>query len=376
MSSNVTANGRSILHKGHGMTHVCAPPDVCKTPSPAGPVPIPYPNIAMDSQLAQGAKSVKIGAQPVAKVTSKIATSSGDEPGTVGGIISSKFKGAMTWKMGSMDVKAEGKSVVRFLDTGFHNGNSFNSAFINMGGTGVAYADDFVDRCEICSELPAAHRVLERPSSAELCARIIDRLHTRISGWSNNKKKKLGSFMVGVMVCGCDPATSFASNSGRQRDLFDEVAGGIVDVVISGAPVSAWEMALANESDVDTAAKINTISARFRQVARRSEARDSGYNVPGNCAGAKLLARSGHAPAAMTEMFFTPRNWSATYEWLTTERTPERLAGYSRSWFNRLLQNRAARRQARSFTTGETVASCHSCQDLLYLTMCPERRCP
>ncbi len=68
MGTNVDANGRSILHKGHGKTHTCAPPDVCKTPSPGGPVPIPYVNIAMDSNLTDGAETVKIEGNPLANV--------------------------------------------------------------------------------------------------------------------------------------------------------------------------------------------------------------------------------------------------------------------------------------------------------------------
>ena len=31
-------------------------PDVCKTPSPAGPVPIPYPNFGLLNQAAKTAK--------------------------------------------------------------------------------------------------------------------------------------------------------------------------------------------------------------------------------------------------------------------------------------------------------------------------------
>ena len=45
--------------KGGGFT--VAFPDVCKTPTPAGPVPIPYPNIAQTAQAKQQAKKVKVG---------------------------------------------------------------------------------------------------------------------------------------------------------------------------------------------------------------------------------------------------------------------------------------------------------------------------
>lgn len=58
--ATVFANGRSILHAGDSNKHVAAPPDVCKTPSPGGPVPIPYVNVASDSDLAKGTKKVSI----------------------------------------------------------------------------------------------------------------------------------------------------------------------------------------------------------------------------------------------------------------------------------------------------------------------------
>ena len=119
----VYANGRSIIHKGDGFVQTCPIPDVCKTPTPGGPVPIPYPNIAMDSDLADGAKKVTIEGNPPALDSSNLMTSTGDEAGTAGGgIISSKFKGKLTWVMGSVDIKFEGKGVVRFLDICMHNG--------------------------------------------------------------------------------------------------------------------------------------------------------------------------------------------------------------------------------------------------------------
>ena len=88
-------------------------PDVCKTPSPAGPVPIPYPNIAMLTQAKGGtfSKKVKIVGKKTATQTSEISMSSGDEAGVAGGVVSQKFKGPAQFKIGSSRVKAEGKGV-------------------------------------------------------------------------------------------------------------------------------------------------------------------------------------------------------------------------------------------------------------------------
>ena len=58
-------------------------PDVCKTPSPGGPIPIPYPNIAKSSDTSKGTKKVKTeGKMPMTKGSS-YKKSTGDEPSHV-----------------------------------------------------------------------------------------------------------------------------------------------------------------------------------------------------------------------------------------------------------------------------------------------------
>ena len=55
----VGVNNLSIAQKSSsGVT--MAYTDVCKTPSPAGPVPIPYPNIGKAGDTSSGTKTVKI----------------------------------------------------------------------------------------------------------------------------------------------------------------------------------------------------------------------------------------------------------------------------------------------------------------------------
>ena len=86
-------------------------PDVCKTPTPAGPVPIPYPNIAMLTQASGGTLSskVKIAGDKAATQDTEITMSSGDEAGSVGGVVSNKMKGPAKFTQGSSKVKIEGK---------------------------------------------------------------------------------------------------------------------------------------------------------------------------------------------------------------------------------------------------------------------------
>ena len=102
-------------------------PDVCKTPTPGGPVPIPYPNIAMLTQISGGTASskVKIKGKKTATKGTEISMSSGDEAGTAGGgVVSNKFKGPAKCKKGSSKVKVEGKECAHHTSMWGQNGGS------------------------------------------------------------------------------------------------------------------------------------------------------------------------------------------------------------------------------------------------------------
>ncbi len=353
MGTPVDANGRSVLHKGHGMTHASAVPDVCKTPSPGGPVPLPYPNMAMDSNLTDGADSVKIEGNPVANVKAKIATSTGDEPGSVGGIMSNVIKGTCTWKMGSLNVKAEGQSVVRFADATFHNGNAFNVAFIAQGGMGLGYANDFDGPCPLCNQSPDVHAIPSLSNSAALCAEIIQRLREQPVKRVSPKKK---GYMVGAMVTACDK--KYAAKSGGPSDGFDAVvreAG--ATPVAPAAEASFVQMVNANTSQ--TAENIfGSILGAWLNAEFNFEDGVQGYNYPGSCAGAKLLANTGHRPASMTEMWFQPKNRPG----------PSTIGPYR-------ARSNGLRIDDRAYSSAGEIGSCNTCQDILFMTMCPERNC-
>ena len=63
MANTVGVNKMSVVTQDSNGTTV-AFPDVCKTPSPGGPVPIPYPNVARSADTAQGSKTVTVGCGP------------------------------------------------------------------------------------------------------------------------------------------------------------------------------------------------------------------------------------------------------------------------------------------------------------------------
>ncbi|WP_158746198.1 DUF4150 domain-containing protein [Acidisphaera sp. L21] len=99
-------------------------PDVCKTPTPAGPVPIPYPNIAQLAMANPGTCSltVLIFNKPAATTQTTIMLSSGDEAGCAGGVVSGVFIGPAKFVLGSTVVMIGGAPAVYLGSTIGQNG--------------------------------------------------------------------------------------------------------------------------------------------------------------------------------------------------------------------------------------------------------------
>ena len=116
MPATCNVNMLTVVHAGSGGMAMSFP-DVCKTPVPPGAtVPIPYPNIAMSADTSDGSSTVKIDGNPVMLKTSNFKTSSGDEPGSIGGVVSGKVKGKAEPINYSFDVKFDGENVFRLTD--------------------------------------------------------------------------------------------------------------------------------------------------------------------------------------------------------------------------------------------------------------------
>ena len=113
-------NIKGFAHKGSGGMSMVFP-DVCKTPSPAGPVPIPYPNIGKSSDTSDGTSSVKADGEMIMVKGAKYSMSAGDEAGTAGGVMSSVNMKECEFMMYSFDVMIEGKNVCRMGDPLWHN---------------------------------------------------------------------------------------------------------------------------------------------------------------------------------------------------------------------------------------------------------------
>ncbi len=137
MPVSIKVNGvaNSLVHKGSNGVSVATMPDVCKTPSPGGPVPIPYPNISQSATLAKGTTTVKAdGGMMIANKGSEFSLSNGDNAGVGGGVKSSTFMKESTWILYSFDVKVDGKNACRLTDKKFQNhGNT-----VDLGGIAQA----------------------------------------------------------------------------------------------------------------------------------------------------------------------------------------------------------------------------------------------
>jgi len=150
MGVTVGVNYLSVVHKSSSGVSI-AFPDVCKTPAPpAGPIPIPYPNIAMASDTDKGTKKVTCDGNPVCVKDSNFKMSTGDEAGSAGGVVSGKTKGKAEFVNFSFDVMFEGKNVARAFDLMLHNDKNTPPMPVLQGPI-ITLGDDSGE-CYICGE--------------------------------------------------------------------------------------------------------------------------------------------------------------------------------------------------------------------------------
>ena len=129
MAVTVNINGLTLCHAGSNGISQNTLPDVCKTPGQG--IPIPYPNIALSSDLAQGTTTVHAdGGNMIANYGSQFSKSSGDEAGSMGGVTSGTHLAEADWITHSFDVFFEKKAACRLTDKMFMNHRNT----VNMAG--------------------------------------------------------------------------------------------------------------------------------------------------------------------------------------------------------------------------------------------------
>lgn len=103
-------------------------PDVCNTPSPVGPVPIPYPNISMGLTANPGTACMKlmIMAMPAHNLMTKGTISNGDNAGVAMGVVSGMVMAPHSFLLGSFGVIAEGSPITKLTSMTGQNGLSLN----------------------------------------------------------------------------------------------------------------------------------------------------------------------------------------------------------------------------------------------------------
>jgi hypothetical protein len=68
-------------------------PDVCLTPTPVGPLPVPYPNIAIQTMAVPAVYNVIYCSAPAHNMNSIVPITNGDNPGINGGLASGTVMG-------------------------------------------------------------------------------------------------------------------------------------------------------------------------------------------------------------------------------------------------------------------------------------------
>lgn len=170
MPVTIQVNGtvNTLVHKMSNGISTATLPDVCKTPSPGGPVPVPYPNIAQSITLSSGTTNVKGDKMMAAVKGSKFALSNGDNAGVAGGVKSSTFMKEATWILYSFDVKLQKKNASRLTDKMFHNAeNAANLTGEIQGTATAAFADELGDKAMADKLCDAACKAMDDKKKAD-----------------------------------------------------------------------------------------------------------------------------------------------------------------------------------------------------------------
>lgn len=112
-------------------------PDVCLTPSPVGPVPIPYPNMAMGPTAVPSQVKVLIMCMPVHNMATTIPISNGDNAGVSMGVASGTVMGPCRHLTGAFKVLVGGTPATKLTSMSLQNSTNCPGARIVPSQTKV-----------------------------------------------------------------------------------------------------------------------------------------------------------------------------------------------------------------------------------------------
>ena len=96
-------------------------PDVCLTPSPVGPVPIPYPNIAMGPTAVPNVTKVLFMGTPAHNMGTSTPMTNGDNAGVATGVASGMVMGPSRHLTGAFTVILQGMPATRLTSMSLQN---------------------------------------------------------------------------------------------------------------------------------------------------------------------------------------------------------------------------------------------------------------
>jgi hypothetical protein len=103
-------------------------PDVCLTPSPAGPVPVPYPNVASGPMALNAAYNVLFAGAPAHNLGTFIPMTNGDNAGVGLGVASGTVMGPARHLVGAFTVLIGGMAGTRLTSASLQNSTNVAGA--------------------------------------------------------------------------------------------------------------------------------------------------------------------------------------------------------------------------------------------------------
>ena len=113
-------------------------PDVCLTPTPAGPVPIPYPNIATGMMGVPAAYNCIMCGAPAHNMLTTVPLSNGDNAGVAMGVASGVVMGPDRHVTASFTCLIGGAPAIRLTSVAIQNSTNCPGMRVSPSSASVA----------------------------------------------------------------------------------------------------------------------------------------------------------------------------------------------------------------------------------------------